>query len=721
MNTCAICHGEVKADTSCENCNPFTKARWSRKLTLVAAGLSAVVSLWFILFLIALAGQAIASSIASTSIGLGVLGSAASAAVTLVVGLGGSIYATSQDATVASLSFPNLVIPIGLWLLFKFTGRRFVARENRSVSNGIYFAVGAALSLLVVTAAAGSAQNIAGVYLSLGLNTLIPLFVVALMAYVSFSGTEKWPLLSYTAQNFRQYLGSVKRFQRVLWRSVFIASLYVALTMGTGLTTESPIWVWLVAGVALLVLMPTAAVVVGPFFLGVAISNSDIFQAGAAFASAKQWENDGQWISWGIVVFAALIAVASSIKSAANSPEDKNGWWKSAALGIGFGLAIALLGSVNININFLSLNYSQNLGLNAVALLVVFGLAGLVRGLFQHPVLHSIAKALDESPGSEVRKLSALLALQNWSVRKGIQDFYSTKHFVVRKLAKYTAVMASIGLLFALGHPLALVTQPLYDNAGTGVARFEHALKSGDVKEVKPYFDDISYGNVEAVIASSGLGDNSDLKIQAVKDEENTKKLSWNKDKFFLVIASAKSTTKEPFWGIIPQWDATISDSNLPTVTGKYNDVVVTNILYGKKVVTLNKIFFVPGKVNWTPDSDKDGFVTNFAQNFDSSKNVALKFDFQLTSGKETAIKNSMAKSFKEEFSDQCKSVDLKPVAKIALGNYAGYSGTVLLRASGKGSCDTKTTDQGIIDFSYDAVGSYSAEKQKWNWTFLFK
>lgn len=721
MNTCAICHADVKADTSCENCNPFTKSRWSRKLTLAAAGLSSVLSLWFILFLIALASATVLSSMSTTTLGLDAIGASASAAVSLIAGLGGSVWVGGSDGAIANLSFPNLVIPIGLWLLTSFAIRRFANRESRTVSNGIYFAGGAVIAILGITSSASAAQSFGGQTVSVGVNTLIPLFVVAVLSYVTFAGTAHWPILQIFEGNFRQYLGAVKRFQRVLWRVAVIAGLYIGLVSGTGLIPESPLYVWVVVGVALLVVMPTAAFVLGPFFLGVAISNTDIFMLGANLATLREWKNDGQWFSWLVVAIAGLIVLSSAIRSAANSKENNNAWWQGTVIGAGFGLATSLLGSIHFEFNFYSFQSSQQLGLEAVRLGAIFGAIGLVRGLFLHPVFHGIAIALNESPGAEIRSLLAVVGLNKLPVRKNITAYFAKRHLVVRKLAKYTAVFAMIGIVYGLAHPLAWVTQPFYDNAGTGVARFEKAIKTGEIKDIKAYFTEELMGTSQAVVGSSGLGDKSDLKIEAVKDKENVRKISWNGGKNYLELETFKSLTKPAFWGIIPQWDAAITDSKLIKMTGKYKEQSITNVVYGKKVVPLNKFFFVPGKVSWTPERDKQGFVVTSPLMFDSNKAVPLKFDYQLAAGKNEAIKSSLLKSFEGTFSDQCKSTALKPLSKVSLGSYIGSTGLVQLKVSGKGDCESRSSGQGVINFIYDATGAYDAPSQKWTWTFLFK
>lgn len=721
MNNCAICHGQVNVDASCENCNPFTKTRWSRKLTVAIAGLASIVSLWFVFFLVALAGQTISTSVSPNPVELGVLGSAASAAALLLLGLGGSVEATAEKMAVANLSFPNLVIPILFWLLLRFFAQRFLARENKNVSNGILFASGSVAALVALTALNGSSQLIAGQNIAIGFNSLIPIFVVASMSYVSFSGVSSWPFLKSVEGNFKQYIGSVNRFRKVLWRLAVVTALYLALIMGTGLIDEAPLWSWILGGLALLYLMPTAAFVIGPFFVGVAISHYDIFQAGAMLATLRRWDNDGQWLSWLIVGIALLIALASALKSAANSTADRNGWWRSTAIGVGLGLATSLLGSINISVNFAPFSYSQSFGLHAVALVVVFGLVGFVRGLFIHPIFHSIAESLNESPGSQVRRLMGILALQEWSLRKAIESYYTKQHFLVRKLAKYTSVLAAIGLVFALGHPLAFVTQPFYDNSGTGTSRFEHSLKSGDVKDIKQYFAVVSSGKVDAVVGSSGLGEKSDLKVESISTSENTTKLSWNSGASYIEIASTKSSSKSPFLGIIPQWDAFVTKSSFPSFTAKFGDQPVFNILSGKQVVALNRVFFIPGKVSWKPEGDRQKFVLVRADSFDSTKAAALKLDYSLNSGIENAVTKSLSDAFKADFTKQCKLATLTPVSKVEMGKYYGWSGFVQLKASGKGTCDTKTKDTGVINFTYSSVGTYSAEAQKWKWAFNFK
>lgn len=721
MNSCPICHTEIKLDQSCESCNPFTRARWTRKLTVFASGFLAVLSLWLILFAVSIATETFVSSLSSSPLGIGVLGSAASAALLLITGLGGSVWVAAGESTVASISFPLLVIPILLWLLLRFTIKRFLPREAPSVSNGLFYALGAIVSILLIGGSAGSSQTIAGQVVTFGLNSLIPLIVLSLMAYVSFSGTLSWPSLENIGENFRQYLGSQRRFQRVIWRVLIGLGLYAALIAGTGLVSQPPLIFWPSVGLGLLLLVPTAAFVVGPFFLGAPIANTDIFALGESIAQMNEWKNNGQWLSWIVVAIAGVVVLTSIINSAAKSKPDSNGWWKGTIVGAAFGLSTGLLGSVNLDINFLIFDYSQQLGLNSAYLAILFSAIGLVRGLFLHPVFHSVAQALDESPGAQWRQLIGLLGLQHLSIRKSITAFFSTKHFVVRKIAKYASVFTLVGAVFLFGHPLAWATQPFYDNSGTGFSRFENALKTGEAKEISRYIDAYSFFGVEAIVGSSGLGDKSDLKVVADKKLENTHRISWSKNTFYIEVVSIKSLTKPAFWGIIPQWDASVSKSNFPKMSAKFNKQVITDVIVGNKIVALNEIFFIPGKVEWTPQTDKQKFVKTGILKFDASKRNVLKFDYQLVTGVQAEMLTTVENSFEIQYKAKCKTTTFKPLTNASLGAYNAASGFVQLVASGKGTCESKNAGEGKIDFAYDAKGTYSASAQKWLWSFDFK
>jgi hypothetical protein len=437
-------------------------------------------------------------------------------------------------------------------------------------------------------------------------------------------------------------------------------------------------------------------------------------------AAGLGWKNDGQWLAWLIVSVAILTVLSSSLKSAALSAANENGWWLGAGVGFALGVSTTYFATAVAGASLFgySLPITQDLSPTPWLMVAIFTAIGLIRGLLLHPAVKPLTSWLVGSVTPTWRKLLETLSLQNNGLRVKVQSHFAGKHIVVRKLAKYTIVSLLVTFFWVSGQPLAAVTSPLYDNAHKATDRFSSALKSGEVKDISDYFSNGTGTQVDAVFASTGLVDDSTLSVEALKTIDPSDKIAWANGAFYIEVSSTKSYTKAPFLGLIPQWDAAITSAHLPKATATYeNQQVLTTLYKGRKVV-LARTFFLPGQVTWTPETDKSGFVKAEEVKFDSTKNATFDLKFSLDSSKIDAIKASLYKDFQKQFT--CKTATLDALKNTALGKYSNDSGLATINTSGTGKCDAGA-GVGVIPFNYTAVGSYMASTKTWIWDFNFR
>lgn len=707
MISCSVCGASVEKDASCADCSPFTTKGWSRKATLLVAGAASVLALWLILFVISLAGKAIASDFVPLGAEYSDLTAAAAAAALLITGLGGSLTGSLGFAQLISLSYPNLIVPITLFAIIKFTQARFLSRDTGKFVSGLFFALGSAFALFFISSFATISQPLLGAEASLGFAIAIPLLVVASLSYVSIAGLVHWPALRRIHEALTPQISAIAKLQRVFWVIAVALSMYFALRMGTGLDTQIPLYAWPLLALLLLLFMPTLAFVFAPVFLGVAINDTNIWDV----ASLLSGETNLQWVAWLVFATAVAIALSSSVASAIRGQVDVNAWWRQTVLGAVIGLATGWLSTFTIALpsSLGATDWLNGFGLSVWQTTVLFASIGLVRGLLLHPVLSNLPGFLDGTLGELYRLTKTKVSVSKTKPVATIEKYFAAKHVVVRKLSKYTAVSALIGLFFLAGPPLAFVTSPLYDNDSTAASRFEQAIRTGETKDVEQYFP---AGQFAGVVASTGY--EKQIVRAAVNKEKNVVKVSWNEGKNFVELTSSKDPFKSPFLTVIPQWSGGISDAKLPIIKAKFQDKSVANVIYKQKLLRLNEIFFIPGEVKWTPDTDKQKFIKAEPVKFNSLKDATLSLKYSLSEGKDEAMRTALEKSFTEQFN--CGSWKFKQFAAPKLGIYDNGAGLPAIVSSGSGTC--VAPGFGTIPFSYKANARYDVSDKTWTWFF---
>jgi hypothetical protein len=707
MNSCSVCDSKLEANQSCQECNPFTAVGWSRKFSLLTGGALAVVAFWLIIFFIELAGKAVAGDFFPIGAEYSDLVAAAASAGTLITGLGGSLSGTLGSTQLVSLSFPNLLIPIALFAIFKAVKNRFFTRDEGKVVSGIFFSLGATFALFVITNVVSVSGDAGSTKASVGFAVAIPLVIVGLLAYLSISGFSHWTIAKRFEQSISPYISAIKRLQRVLWVLAVVAGAYLALRMGTGLDPQLPLYAWVLAAIALLIAMPTVAFFVAPVFFGVAVNDTDIWDL-AGFLADGQY----QWVAWVAFSLATLFALSSSVSSAIRGTKDVNAWWIQGSISALIGVVTGWVSTFSLNLPSLFMNSTlpiTGFGLTVWQTALVFLAVGLGRGLLLHPALNRIAIGLDSTAGNIYRSITQALSFKTSRLVSAIRKYFDAKHLVVRKLTKYTAVSAIVALAFFSGPGIAFAARPFYDNESTAAMRFENAIHSGDIKNISEYFKS---GNFEAVVASEG----SDLQVEtsSVKNEKNTVRVSWNNDKNYVVLTSELATEKAPFLTVIPQWSGHLNRASLPNIKVTYGKKPVTSVLYRGNIVNVSKIFFLPGQSLWTPGSDKQKYIIGQLTKFDATKDSTVEIKFSVDSKKKESIRASVEKDFTEQYT--CSAWKFNSFEIPALGNFSSTSGLPGLKSSGTGSCEAD--GYGKISFKYSVSGNYFPGTGEWIWTF---
>ncbi len=706
MLKCSVCGSAVEKEMSCRDCSPFTTAGWSRKATLLVGGAASVVALWLILFAAALTAKAVLSEFIPLGAEYSDLSAAAASAALLITGLGGSLTGILGSAQVIAISFPNLIIPIALFAIIRFVQSRFLLRDAGKFVSGLFFAIGASIAIIGISSFATISQPFLGESVSVGFAIAIPLIVVSILGYVSLAGLVHWPILQRAQEALHSQISAIAKLQKLIWFIAIVLAMYFALRMGTGLDFQIPLYAWPIFAVVLLVIMPTLAFVLAPVFLGVAINDTNIWDIAALLSV----EPSIQWVAWLVFVTAVAVALSSAIASATRGQVDVNGWWRQSILAAGLGLATGWLSTFTLALpsSLGATDWLNGFGLSVWQTTVLFAIIGLIRGLLLHPMISNVAKVLDGTLGEIFRGLKSKVSIKNTQPVRVVENYFSQKHIVVRKLTKYTSVSALIGLSFLAGPPLAIVTSPFYDNQSTAAGRFEQAIRSGETKDVEQYFPAGKFG---AVIASNGF--NQELVRKDVENKENVVKISWDGGKGYVDLSSSVDLFKSPFLTVIPQWSGGISDAKLPAIKAKFGDKPVVSVIYKQKTLRLNELFFLPGEVNWTPGTDKQKFVKAESVTFNSMKDSTLNLKFSIAGDKYEAMRKVVETSLINEFN--CGSWKFSKFSDPKLGGFDNAAGLPEILSGGSGSCVPAGFDR--VQFSYKAVGNYDASDKVWYWT----
>jgi hypothetical protein len=325
-----------------------------------------------------------------------------------------------------------------------------------------------------------------------------------------------------------------------------------------------------------------------------------------------------------------------------------------------------------------------------------------------HPIISNVAKFLDGTLGEIFRGVKSRASIRNTKPVRVVENYFSQKHVVVRKLAKYSSVSALVGLFFLAGPPLAIATSPFYDNQTTAAGRFEQAIRSGETKDIEQYFPAGKFG---AVIGSNGF--KQELVRKDVENKENVVKISWDGGKGFVDLSSSVDIFKSPFLTVIPQWSGGISDAKLATIKAKYGDKAVVSVIHKQKTLRLSDIFFLPGEVNWTPGADKQKFVKPERVTFNSMKDATLNLKFSIVGDKNEAMRKAVESSLIDQFN--CGSWKFSKFSDPKLGSFENGAGLPEILSDGSGSCVPPGFDR--VQFSYKAVGNYDAANKVWYWS----
>jgi hypothetical protein len=704
--TCSVCGTALEKEMSCRDCSPFTATGWSRKGTLLVGGAASVFALWLMIFAVSLSAKAFLSEFMPIGAEYSDLTAAAASAALLITGLGGSLTGTLGSAQVIAISFPNLIVPIALFAIIRFVQSRFLRRDVGKFVSGLFFAIGASLAILAISTFATISQSLLGENLSIGFAIAIPLIVVAVIGYVSLAGLAHWPMLQRAHEALKPQISAIAKLQKLIWFIAIVLAMYFALRMGTGLDFQIPLYTWPLLAVVLLIIMPTLAFVLAPVFLGVAINETNIWD----IAAQLNIEPSLQWVAWLVFVTGALVALSSAVASAIRGQVDVNAWWRQTIFAAALGLATGWLSTFTLALpsSLGAADWLNGYGLSVWQTTALFAAIGLIRGILMHPVISRVAKFLDGTLGEIFRKLKAKASIKNTKPARVIENYFSQKHIVVRKLTKYTSVSALIGLFFLAGPPLAFVTSPFYDNQSTAAGRFEQAIRSGDTTEIEQYFP---AGKFAAVIASNGFS--QELVREDVEKRENVVNISWDKGRGFVSLSSSVDVSKAPFLTVIPQWSGGISDAKVTTIKAKFGDKPVVSVIHKDKTLRLSEIFFLPGDINWTPGSDTQKFINAERVTFNSLKDSTLNLKFSIASDKNDAMRKSVESALIAQFN--CDSWKFTKFTDPKLGSFDNGAGLPEILSNGSGSCVPAGFDR--VQFSYKAVGNYDAADKAWYWS----
>jgi hypothetical protein len=705
--TCSVCGSAVEKEMSCRDCSPFTTAGWSRKATLLVGGAASVVALWLILFAVALTAKAVLSEFIPLGAEYSDLSAAAASAALLITGLGGSLTGTLGSAQVIAISFPNLIIPIALFAIIRFVQSRFLRRDAGKFVSGLFFAIGASIAILGISSFATISQPLLGESLSVGFAIAIPLIVVSILGYASLAGLVHWPILQRAHEALAPQISAIAKLQKLIWFIAILLAMYFALRMGTGLDFQIPLYTWPLLAVVLLIVMPTLAFVLAPVFLGVAINETNIWDIAAFF----NIEPSLQWVAWLIFITGVVVVLSSAVASAIRGQVDVNAWWRQTILATALGLATGWLSTFMFALPSslgAATDWLNGFGLSVWQTTALFAAVGLIRGLLMHPAISRVAKFLDGTLGEIFRELKSKASIKNTKPARVVENYFSEKHVVVRKLTKYTSISALVGLFFLAGPPLAFVTSPFYDNQSTTAGRFEQAIRSGETKDIEEYFPAEKFA---AVVGSSGFS--QELVRKDVENKENVVNISWGGGKGFVDLSSSVDVTKSAFLTVIPQWSGGISDAKVTAVKAKFGDKPVVSVIHKEQTLRLSEIFFLPGEINWTPGSDKQKFVKAERVTFNSLKDATLNLKFSIEGDKTEALRKVVEESFRDQF--LCESWKFSKFTAPKLGAFDNGAGLPEILTEGSGSCVPAGFDR--VQFSYKAVGTYDVAKRGWTWS----
>lgn len=706
-----------------------------------------VIAFWFALFAILSIARSISGTWLAVIANFSDADSALAATSALVIGLGGTVIIGAGDpgSIVFSAAFLFIVIPIALYYTLRAFHKGKQSKVSSAVTAGSYSALGSVLSLLAIVFFASGTFAETGI--SLGFVSLVPFVVTAFMGFASIPNAVASTVLSRLSNAGTTFNHAFRGTIKFLIAILVAAASYAALIMGTGLIASLEIWIWVVAALAAVLVLPTVGVLVIPIYLG---SLTPIYLELSKFY--PQFKSDYEWVSWAILIVAWIAVLVSAVRSANRGNIGSDLWFRHGLINLGVGALLTWLGSFRIKSDFpldWVNSYSSVASNHSLMTIGLITLAGVLFGLLAHPKakkLNHLLSTLGKIIRNVIDAALYIFALRWVTTLNHLKKKYRDLSYLLQKTIKYSLVSSLVSVFFVVGQALVPITGPLYDSENYADSKFVFALENGDASNLKDLTKSLGY----TVLSSNGLGSETDLQVvdpqellyekeKAAREkrrarvektgekfteaetnkpaEQNLRQITWQKGAYFIQLDYDRSTSKNAFWGIIPQWDVRVTDLKMPEISLFNGSAPLKVLQVNGKAYFVDDVILLPGKVTLQAGTDATNFLTSNKVEVDLSKDNSAKFIIGLDTTKSVAIHREIETAMAAEYSG-CTKFQYTALDEPALGAIDSSTGLPKLVAKARGVCTDE--NYGDLPFRVKSTGSYSVSNKTWTWTYEF-
>ena len=725
---------------------------------------ASIVTFWFLLYISFSIARSLSAPFVST---IGMVSDAtipALATIAMQLGLGGTLVGktvvgdTGASFTAAMLL---LIVPIALFYVMRALGRRYPASAITPVQSGAYSAAGAVLAVAGLAFLSSGENAVGTTTSSIGFAWIVPAVVAAALAFSAAPGAIKASIASRFSTSAKAFSGAFRGLAKFLVVVTVGVACYVALTMGTGLSTPAELWMWPLIALAFAIILPTATALLTPIFLGALVSYT-----GSALTTLTPQaltnplgalrETDYAWVSWTILGVSWLSVIVAAVRNGHRNPSNKSAWLHLAVINLVVALLLTWLGSFRISGSATAFDFLQaapSFGNEGFTTVAVFAGTGIVYGLLAHPALKTFVDLLYSKVGVPIHRVIAglvyIFGLRWIGPLDRLFKAISAQKFVVSKAIKYSLVGGLVGVFFLLGAPLAAVTAPLYDSENYADTALVTALRSGDATKLGK----IVSIDGKTFLGSNGLGETAEINLtdpqeveyqkaleaankahaEAVKkakgkdvadvkvdrpEEQHLRNITWgDKGKYFLNLKYAHSYSKAPFLTVVPQWDVSIVDSSLPQLTLTNGKVALHSIQVGKKAYLLSNVVILPGLAEVAAGVDSTNFLQSNKVMVNTAKDATADLKITLNTSKVQEIFSHTGEAMRREYSG-CTTLDFTGKGTPTLGAVDASTGLPSLVIKGSGICDSK--ESGKLPYNVTATATYLVESNEWFYTYKF-